>query len=214
MITEMDDLHGFREIWENLHEKSNPERKHSDTDQIIRQRSMSAVSRFKRSLLIELWIGILVLVSLPVAYLLYPGLQYGSYLIILFLLMLGCVYYYYVQYENLKLIEPLSDTSVKTSITQTLHWMKRFVRAYLRLNQVLFAFCLMILQVIFLNSTSNRVFTVSGLSPAVVLLIMISVTVVATLIVYPLQKLYIRWMIGRFLNSLEENLKELENNSH
>jgi len=214
MPTEMDDLREFREIWENLHEKSNFKRKHSATDQIIRQRSMSTVSRFKRSLLIGLWIGILVLVSLPVVYLLFPGLQYGSYLIILFLLMLGCVYYYYVQYENLKLKEPLADASVKTSISQTLHWMKRFVRAYLWLNQVLFAFCLMILQVIFLNSTSNRVFTVSGLSPAFVFLIVISIAVAATLIVYPLQKLYIRWMFGRFLNSLEENLKELENNPH
>jgi hypothetical protein len=206
----MDDQDKFREAWEQMHAQESGAQDPVSADEIIRKRSRRAVSKFRNGLLIELWAGVAVIAGLLAVYLLHPALQYGSYLLVTFGMMLVCVFYYYHQYKNLKRLEPPADADVKASLVRMLKWMNMFVLVYLRLNQVIIAFCVLILIITGMSSHKYLVHEISDKSHVVVFLLMILASVITTLVFYPIQKLYIRRMFGRYMQQLKDNLSELE----
>jgi hypothetical protein len=208
----MDDPDIFRKAWEQMQAQENLVHSPVSADKIIRKRSRNAVSRFRLSLLIELWIGVAILAGLLLFYFLYPSLQYGYYLVAISSMMLVCGVFFSFQYKNLKKSEPLYYINVKESITQILSWMNRFVLTYLRLHQLIFAFCITIFLIISVNFVAHSYPGISDAPDALVLLAMILLSVIATLLVYPFQRLYIRWMFGKYMDNLRDNLQELEEN--
>jgi hypothetical protein len=208
----MDDLDKFREIWAQKHKDENRVPDLPEPEQIIRKRSRNAISRFRLSLLIELWIGVLILAGLSVFFLVFPTRQYGFYLVAIIAMMLVCVIYYFFQYKSLKSLEPSFDTGVKESITQILKWMNQFVMMYLRLNQIIFAFCILVLLIIKLNTSTIISSLFSNIPRGIVLLAFVLLSVIVTILVYPIQRLYIRWMFGKYVDKLRDNLRELEVN--
>ena len=208
----MDDPDIFRKAWEQMQAQENLGQSPVSADDMISKRSRHAVSKYKNSLLFELWAGVAVLTVLIAVYLMHPSLQIGSLLLVIIAMLLVCVFYYYHQYRNLNRIEPPPDTEVKEYLVSMLKWMKMFLQVYLRLNQVIIASCILILMVFGLNSSDYLASEASVNSQGFTFLLMLMISFITTLIFFPIQKLLIRRMFGRYMQQLKDSLQELEPN--
>lgn len=208
----MDEPDIFRQVWEQMQAEESHVQDTVSIDEIIRKRSRQAVSKYKNSLLFELWAGVAVLTGLIAVYLMHPSLQYGYFLLVIIAMLLVCIFYHYHQYRNLNRLEPQADTEVKEYLVSMLKWMKMFLQVYLRLNQVIIASFILILMVFGLNSSDFLASEASGNSQGFTFLLMLMISFITTLIFFPIQKLLIHRMFGRYLQQLKDNLQELEPN--
>lgn len=207
----MDELLRFKEIWDTVRDQ-NGELNQPDTSLMIRKRSNRIAVRFRRSLLLEILLCIAVI---PVFtwYFLENAKTMNSYMLFFLIVMLiACAVYYYLKYREFGRMEPPAGFNIKQSLEMQLKWMRAFVRIYLRLNLSMLGFCLIMIMMLGIDSLLYTLQEVTGLHQLVISAVILLVAFVITLAAYPLLKLYIYGMFGRYIRQLESGISELEEN--
>jgi len=211
MHTEMDELLKFKEIWQIVQDQEIRIRPLKNRI-LIRKQSNRIVAKFRKSLLIEVCLCMIVLPIIAWAFITNMASINRNFLFFLGVLVISCAGYYLHKYRELGKMEPAAGFNVKQFLNEQLLWMQEFVRVYMRLNLSLLAFCILILMILGIDSPLYLLQEITGFNQYAISLAILVITAMITLAAYPLLKLYIYGMFGRYIGQLESNIRELEEN--
>ena len=210
----MDELDKIRRLLDSTSNMDKNFKPGTEIRDLIRKRSLNAIERLQRNILIELIVGVLAVIVLIVITIHYPFRIIGLYL--MFPLIYAALSFIYLgwKYNGMRKLKVLPYKNIKTYLENMLGWISNFSIIYFRLNLVLMPFAILMAIIIALNVKNGLDIFQSGIfdvyNPALIIAALVIYTAIISLISYPVLKWYTGKMFGNHIARLRNSLNELQ----
>ncbi len=202
------ELEELKNIWKSYTEEQGQQISPAEIKEMLSGRTQNAISKINRSIFLE--VGLLLVMSFvfSITTLLVGQIEHQ---ILFAMIMVICVLsggYYFFKYRQINAVAITSD-NLKNSLQKLIHVLDTFLKIYLYGS-------IIITPISFLTGFFYG-FTLAGedhtLQQAMqweIIAISLGLTVIATLLMYPFMKWYIRRLYGNYLQELKTCMHELE----
>lgn len=201
------ELDQLKEMWSGL-EESKPSTSKQELQSIMQKKSKSPIAKMKRNLFVEM-IFIIVLYSLSIIYyfMQFKGAILSVAWLMLFIAILFMIYYF----NKRKLLQQMECVSgeVKTNLQHQVKTLEKYIKLYLIAGTLMFPFVMITAGVIIFLFDPKMQANPAHLSFWPFFLLLLVVSLVATIPMYFLNKWYIRKLYGQHAEKLKQIVNEM-----